>query len=666
MAIAKELLVRFRGDTKGLEKSSLLAQRSLSRMGAETGKVSTEFERLKNRAQAAERVLDNLRFQGKENSDQFKRVQSRLQEYNKEIGRVESRTTSAANRMRTAFSGMASSFAPLIALFGANAIIKNADDFSLLSARIENATRSSAEFSTAMNGLQTVSAETGTSLQTAVDVFQRLSFSRDEIDATAQEMVQFTNTVSKLGVVSGASTQALQAGLTQLGQGLSSGVLRAEEFNSILENIPAVGQAIAEGFGISVGELRNMVLEGEVLSKDVFDVLLKQSGQVNAEFEAFPKTVGRAFNEMKLEVFNFIGATNEASNATTPLISSIEFATDRLREMRLTAQLIGPAFSLIFNQMRQTINDFLVSFQDLIIRIRVGIEDLSQGLIKFDRLDIGVFDRDFSVNIESAKTQIRNITSQMSKLGEVATETTNKTRETTMSIVENNKVLQDTITRASDTSTEALESNKESIDKVSRALSSIEDSSRDAFSAFVKDVSSGENALDSLKQTALSVLRDVLSAMTSAGGGSGLGGLLSSGLTGLIGGAFGGIGGGAFSSISSFSSRSPVQLAGAAAGGAFGPGFNTGGSFTVRGNNGIDRNTLQLNGQPIANVSKGESVSVGRSGMGENITVNQNINIGAGVQGTVQAEIRRFLPQFKQLSVEAVQSAQSRGKMQTT
>ena len=55
-------------------------------------------------------------------------------------------------------------------------------------------------------------------------------------------------------------------------------------------------------------------------------------------------------------------------------------------------------------------------------------------------------------------------------------------------------------------------------------------------------------------------------------------------------------------------------------------GFNTGGSFTVGGRGGIDRNTLSLNNRPIANVSRGERVNVGRGGGGGTDVVVNNFS----------------------------------------
>jgi len=233
-----------------------------------------------------------------------------------QLNRKVKSTTTAANALKSAMRAF-------IAIFGVREFARVSDQFLLLQARIKNSTENTDEFRIAMGGLLDVSRETGASLQSAVEVFQRLSFTRKEIDATVEEMVTFTGSVQKLGIVSGASTGALNAGLTQLGQALSSDVTRAEEFNSILENIPAVAVAIADELGVTTGQLRQLVINGELLSQDVFSAILNQSQEINDEFEKFPQTIGRAFAQAVLGLKQTVGGFADATGANNLLIEGI-------------------------------------------------------------------------------------------------------------------------------------------------------------------------------------------------------------------------------------------------------------------------------------------------------------------------------------------------------
>ena len=71
--------------------------------------------------------------------------------------------------------------------------------------------------------------------------------------------------------LSGGSADALSAGMTQFNQALSSGVLRGDEFNSIMENMPRLAQALTESLGVSQGKLRAMAEEGKLTSSLIVD-----------------------------------------------------------------------------------------------------------------------------------------------------------------------------------------------------------------------------------------------------------------------------------------------------------------------------------------------------------------------------------------------------------
>jgi tape measure domain-containing protein len=262
----------------------------------------------------------------------------------------------------SAFKGLGSSVLRLAATYGAALgavnVIGLADEINLLAARIKDSTLNASEFSQAFKELSQQAIAAGTNLSNGVEIFQRLSFSRNEINATNREMLDFTETVQKLGVVSGASTQGLTAGLLQLGQGLSSGVLRAEEFNSILENIPAVGAAIAEEFGVSVGQLRALVIEGEVLSQDVFTAIISQQDKVNKKFEEFPVTLGRGFKS----VVQAVGVFASELNRSLGITSSIGNALQNIGNIILDNVSKARQFSSVIKDTLQGAETLIVGF----------------------------------------------------------------------------------------------------------------------------------------------------------------------------------------------------------------------------------------------------------------------------------------------------------------
>lgn len=271
--------------------------------------------------------------------------------------RMKKVVSSAAWQLRGALSGLAAGY-------GGLQILRRADEFNMLRGRIALSTESVREADQAWRGLSGIALQTGAQMSGMIDVFQRLSFVRKEIGATVDDMLVFTDTVSKLGAMSGAGPEALRAGLTQLGQGLSNSILRAEEFNSIMENIPAVGKAIADELGVTTGQLRNLVVDGVILSSDVFGAVLNSSVRVREEFERYPESIARASAQFS-QAFGIVAqGIDQTTGATQTWIGIVNFGTNALLGMgKVIESVINTTqalFRTVFGGLYNMFNSFRV------------------------------------------------------------------------------------------------------------------------------------------------------------------------------------------------------------------------------------------------------------------------------------------------------------------
>ena len=89
------------------------------------------------------------------------------------------------------------------------------------------------------------SQETRQSVSATAEVYQRFAQANKQLGMSQEEMLAVMKTVNQTVAISGVSASSAAAALTQLGQGMGSGVLRGEELNSILEQTPRLAQAIA-------------------------------------------------------------------------------------------------------------------------------------------------------------------------------------------------------------------------------------------------------------------------------------------------------------------------------------------------------------------------------------------------------------------------------------
>lgn len=169
-----------------------------------------------------------------------------------------------------------------------------ADKFLLLESRLKNALGSTAAAKQSIDALYASTQETGLGFTAAADSFARLARNAEALGASKDQILQLSDTIQKLGAVSGASQGEIQSGMIQLSQALASGRLNGDELRSIMENMPALAKAIAEGLGVSVGQIRAMGAAGELTGSKVFEAILKGTEKANKEFASLPDTVDRA------------------------------------------------------------------------------------------------------------------------------------------------------------------------------------------------------------------------------------------------------------------------------------------------------------------------------------------------------------------------------------
>ena len=262
---------------------------------------------------------------------------------NKSLDSIGSSATNAAKKMdelQTNINRVAGAIAASLVVDWGKAFLVAADNMSQLNARIERLTGSAATASQTMQSLMRISSATGGSLQDTEKLWETLSTALRDTGATNGQIIQLTETLQKIGRIGGSSSEEMANALRQFGQSISSGTVRAEEFNSILEQMPELARQIAAGMGVSIGELRQLMLDGKLTAEDALNAIQKQTGSVNAEFEKLPRTLSRANTALTNSFLSMIDSVNQATGASqgmVAVIDSLTAAIDRLAGKAISA-----------------------------------------------------------------------------------------------------------------------------------------------------------------------------------------------------------------------------------------------------------------------------------------------------------------------------------------
>ena len=224
------------------------------------------------------------------------------------------------------------------------AAISKMDAYTGMQNRLKLVTESQEQLNLAMSDTFVIAQKSYQSWDSVIQVYQRFSDNAKTLKIDMAKTAELTETVSKAVAISGASTQAAEAALTQFGQALASGTLRGEELNSILEQTPALAKAIAQGMGITVGQLRSVAAEGKITGEVLVDALTKSKGSVDELFAKTDITIGQSLTLLNNEITKFVGGAGQASGAASLMAGSIKILGENLGTVANIAVLGGIAY----------------------------------------------------------------------------------------------------------------------------------------------------------------------------------------------------------------------------------------------------------------------------------------------------------------------------------
>ncbi|OTL72785.1 phage tail protein [Acinetobacter pittii] len=219
--------------------------------------------------------------------------------------------------------------------------ISKMDTYTGLQNRLKLVTKNQVELNKATEDTFRIAQKTYSAWDSVLQVYQRFSDNAKTLNLTMDDTARLTETVSKAVAISGASAEAADAALVQFGQALASGTLRGEELNSVMEQTPALAKAIAQGMGITVGELRSVAAEGKITSQEIVKALKNVQDEVDALFAKTDITIGQSLTLLNNEITKFVGEAGKGSGAAQALSGSIQLLANNLNLIADSAFAIG-------------------------------------------------------------------------------------------------------------------------------------------------------------------------------------------------------------------------------------------------------------------------------------------------------------------------------------
>lgn len=222
--------------------------------------------------------------------------------------------------MRGSLGRLQGVLAPVVGTIGLREIVRYSDAWSAAGNKIAAASQVAGIQARSLDELKDSANSSRQAFGEYVDLYARLLRVSPGVAATELEVARATDIVAKSLKAGGASAQEQTAALIQLGQAIGSGFLQGDELRSLRENAPLLAKAIADEFGVTIGELKQLGAEGKITSDRVFKAIIAGGADIEAAFNTTQSTIGDAFTRIENEFTAYIGTAGQATGATQGLI----------------------------------------------------------------------------------------------------------------------------------------------------------------------------------------------------------------------------------------------------------------------------------------------------------------------------------------------------------
>lgn len=231
---------------------------------------------------------------------------------------------------------------------GFSVLSRSVDQFSAVESRLRLVTASATELAGTQKALFALAQQNRVSYADLSDTFARFATAMQGMGVSQARLLNVTDAISKAVAISGGSAESARAALIQLGQGMSAGVLRGEELNSVLEQTPRLARAIAEGMGVPVGKLRELGAAGQITADTIVRALEKIGPTLDVEFSRINATVSSSFTVLGDATANWLYEFDKGAGITQTTATAMRDLADAMNDASVSARDFGAATKPVF------------------------------------------------------------------------------------------------------------------------------------------------------------------------------------------------------------------------------------------------------------------------------------------------------------------------------
>lgn len=274
-------------------------------------------------------------------------IESMLNNLSGNMGRLEAsvnRTERSISSMEGTMSSLTGVAKGLLAALSVQQVGAYAQAWQDMSNKLSNAVRDSVPpFETladVTNRVFDIAQKTRSGLDATATLYARLERSTRSYGVSVEDLTRLTTIINQGFVVSGASAEEASNAIIQLAQGMASGALRGDEFNSVNEQGNRLMIALADSLGVGIGELRNMAAQGKLTTDVIVNGLLSQGDSIGREFAKTTSTISQSLEIAGNNVARFFGENATVKTGVKIFSDSVILASENI-------QALGAALTVV-------------------------------------------------------------------------------------------------------------------------------------------------------------------------------------------------------------------------------------------------------------------------------------------------------------------------------
>ncbi|HHN8236087.1 TPA: tape measure protein [Klebsiella quasipneumoniae] len=263
-------------------------------------------------------------------------VDAALNGLNGSMGRLEAsvnRTERSIGSMERTMSSLSGVAKGLLAALSVQQVASYADAWTELNNKVANSVRTGETQAEVMQRIFDVSQATQSSLNGTATLYARLERGTRTYNTSAEDLTRLTTIINQGFAVSGATAQEAENAIIQLSQGIASGVLRGEEFNSVSEQGSRLMVALADSMGVSIGQLRAMAAQGQLTTDVVVKGLLSQGDAIGKEFANTTVSIAKGLQVAGNNVTKFFGENSTVKSFAAGFRDSVITISENLETL---------------------------------------------------------------------------------------------------------------------------------------------------------------------------------------------------------------------------------------------------------------------------------------------------------------------------------------------